>query len=130
MALETISAKYQIKDESGNVQMDEEGKPLWAQITADYDFGDSLNHATEAVGEDIVFSLYKAQGRVALQAIVRTKKKAGMADEQIQEFVTNWKPGMILERTSVSHEDAIKAAFSSWSPEKQAEFLSKLGVAA
>ena len=130
MALETVSARYQIKDEAGNVQLDEEGKPLWSQITADYDFGDSLDHAVEAVGEDVAFSLYKAQGRIALQAIVRAKKKAGMVEEQIQDFVTSWKPGMIMERSSVSHEDAIKAAFSTWSPEKQAEFLSKLGVAA
>ena len=130
MAIEQLDARYQLKDENGNVLVDEEGKPTWAQASVNYNFGDDLNQASEMFGVEVVFSLYKAQAKVAGQALIRTKLKAGLPTDQLQGVFDLWKPGMVMERVSVNPEDAVKAAFASWSPEKQAEFLAKLGVAA
>lgn len=130
MAVEQLDARFQLKDENGNVQVDEEGKPSWQSASVQFDFGDDLNQASEMFGAEVVFSLYKAQAKVAGQALIRAKLKSGLPTDQLQGIFDAWKPGMVMERVSVNPEDAIKAAFASWSPEKQAEFLSKLGVAA
>lgn len=130
MAMEQLDARYQLKDENGNVLVDEEGKPTWAQASINYDFGDDLNQASEMFGTEVVFSLYRAQAKVAGQALIRAKLKSGLPTDQLQGVFDVWKPGMVMERVSVNPEDAVKAAFASWSPEKQAEFLAKLGVAA
>lgn len=130
MAMEQLDARYQLKDETGNVLVDEEGKPTWAQASINYDFGDDLNQASEMFGTEVVFSLYRAQAKVAGQALIRAKLKSGLPTDQLQGVFDVWKPGMVMERVSVNPEDAVKAAFASWSPEKQAEFLAKLGVAA
>lgn len=128
MAAEQLDARLQLKDENGNVVTDEEGKPSWTQASINYDFGDDLNQASELFGVEVVFSLYKAQAKIAGQALIRSKLKAGLPMDQLQGVFDIWKPGMVMERTSVNPEDAIKSAFASWSPEKQAEFLAQLGV--
>lgn len=130
MAVERLDARFQLKDENGNVQVDEEGKPSWQSASVQFDFGDDLNQASEMFGAEVVFSLYRAQAKVAGQALIRTKLKSGLPTDQLQSIFDTWKPGMVMERVSVNPEDAIKAAFASWSLEKQAEFLAKLGVAA
>lgn len=128
MAMETVEAKYQVKDKDGNVVLNEEGQPTWKQATVEYDFGDNLDSAVELAGAEAVHSNYKANAKVGLQSIVRAKLKAGLSVDQIQALVDAWKPGMVIEKTQVDPAVAIQNAFSSWSPEKQAEFLASLGV--
>ena len=128
MARQEVEARLQIKDETGNVVMDEEGKPTWASALVSYDFGDTLDDAVALCGKEAVHSNYVANAKVGLQAIVRAKIKAGLVGDQIQAIVDGWKPGMVVEKTSVSPETAIKNAFANWSPEKRAAFLAELGV--
>lgn len=127
---ETVEARYQLKDENDNAILDEEGKATYATCQVEYDFGDDLDGAVALCGADVVFSNYKANSKVALQGIMRTAKKAGLSDEGIQAKVAAWKPGMVAERTVVDPSTAIQNAWETWSPEKKAEFLAKLGVQA
>ena len=130
MALETVTAKMQLKDENGNAIVDEEGKVTTQETEVTYDFGDDLSAAVELCGEDTVFSNYKANARVALQSIIRTGMKAGLSADQIQARCDAWKPGMVAERVQVDPSTAIANAWENWSDEKKAEFLAKLGVQA
>ncbi len=130
MAKEAIEARYQMKDENGNAVTDEDGKVLWDAIAVDYDFGSTLDDAIALCGEEAVHSQYKANSRVALQAIIRAKKKAGLDNTAIQAIVAAWKPGMVIEKTQIDPAVAIQNAFSTWSDEKKAKFLAKLGIAA
>lgn len=128
MALETVTAKMQLKDENGNAIVDEEGKVTTSEAAVEYDFGDDLTAAVDLCGEDTVFSNYKANAKVALQSIIRTGMKAGLSAEQIQDRCSAWKPGMVAERVAVDPSTAIANAWENWSDEKKAEFLAKLGV--
>lgn len=128
MAMETVKARYQVKDEEGNTVMDDDGKPMWAEAEVEYDFGDDLDGAIDLCGAETVFSNYKANATVALQGLIRSKLKAGVPADQIQEIVAAWRPGMVMEKTQVDPATAIKNAFNTWSPEKKAEFLASLGV--
>jgi hypothetical protein len=130
MALIEVSAKYQLKDGDGNNQLDEEGKVLTNSATVNYDFGDTLQDAIDLCGEEVVMSNYTAHSKVALQSIIRTKLKAGQTPEQVAEFVSTWKPGMVIERTAVDPKVAFKAAFDAASNEKKAAMLAELGVPA
>lgn len=128
MASEVIKARYQVKDKDGNVMVGDDGKPIWKEVEANYDFGDNMAAAVELCGEDTVFSNYKANARVSLQSILRSKGAAGLDATSIQSLVDGWKPGMVIEKIHVDPETAVTNAFETWSPEKQAEFLRKLGV--
>jgi len=129
MALEQISAKFQVKDENGNAVLDGEGKPVWEEGTVNYDLGDTLEAAIENFGADVVFSNYKSNARVALQGIMRAKMmKQGLKGEALQSFMSTYKLGVALERTAVNPVEAVKNAFTGWDAEKKAEFLRQLGV--
>ena len=128
MAKEVVEARYQLKDTEGNVIMDEEGKPSWRSATIEYDFGDDLDAAVALCGAETVHSNYKANSRVALQGVMRAQLKAGKTPDQITSALAAWKPGMVMEKTQIDPETAIKSAFATWSPEKQREFLANLGV--
>lgn len=125
---QSVEAKYQIKDENGNAVLDEEGKPTWAGAIVSYDFGDTLDDAIALCGREVVHSQYMANARVGLQAIVRAKVKAGLSQDQIQSAVNAWKPGMVVEKTTVDPLVAFSNAFKAGSPEKRAELLAMLGV--
>jgi hypothetical protein len=126
---EAVEAKFQLKDENGNAIVDEEGKVQYDSCVVEYDFGDDLDGAVDLCGAETVFSNYKANAKVALQGIMRSKLKAGLAEDQIQTVVDAWKPGMVAERVAVDPSTAIANAWDTWSPEKKAAFLEKLGVA-
>jgi len=128
MAKETISARYQVKDENNSAVLDAEGKPMWQEASVEYDLGDTLDLAAEKFGADVIFSNYKANARVAIQGIIRAKLKAGLTAEAISEFMSTYVLGVALEKTQVNPVEAVKAAFHTWSPEKQAAYLKELGV--
>ena len=128
MAVEIVEAKYQLKDENGNTILDDEGKPSYNTGQVNYDFGDNLDAAIALCGEEVVHSQYKANSKVALQSIIRAKLRAGSTPEQLQTLADSWKPGMVVEKTTVDPEAAIRTAFQGWSDEKKAEFLAGLGV--
>lgn len=123
-----IEARFQLKDAEGNVIMDEEGKPTWRSASAEYDFGDDLDASVELCGAETVHSNYVANATISLQSVIRAKLKAGLTPDQITTVVAGWKPGMVVEKTTIDPETAIKSAFSTWPVEKQREFLAGLGV--
>jgi len=129
MAMEAISARYQVKDENGNAVLDGEGKAVWQECSVEYDLGDSIEAASEKFGSDVVFSQFKANARVVIQGIIRAKLKAGLSAEKIQEFISTYVLGVAVEKTQVDPVQAVKAAFATWTPEKQKEYLRELGVA-
>lgn len=124
-----VKARYQVKDDDNNAVLDAEGAPIWKDCTIQYDFGDSLEDAVDKFGADVVFSNFVANSKVAVQGIMRSKMKAGLTEEAIQDFMSTYKIGMVVEKTQVNPLDAVKAAFATWSPEKQREYLKELGVA-
>jgi hypothetical protein len=123
-----VNARYQSKDENGNAILDGEGKAVWQEATCQYDFGDTLDAAVDKFGSDVVFSNFVANGKVAIQGIMRAKMKAGMNQEGIQTLLDGHKLGMVMEKTTVDPLEAVKAAFATWSPEKKMEYLKQLGV--
>jgi len=129
MANETIAARYQVKDENNNAVLDAEGKAMWQECSVEYDLGDTLDGAAEKFGSDVVFSQFKANARVVIQGIIRAKLKAGLTPEKIQEFISTYVLGVAVEKTQVDPVAAVKAAFATWTPEKQKEYLRELGVA-
>jgi len=128
MAKQAVEAKLQVKDENSNVVLDEEGKPTWLSTSVEYDFGDTLDDAIALCGREVVHSQYVANAKVGLQAIVRTKLKSGMSQEQIQSIADGWKPGMVVEKTAIDPLVAFSNAFKAGSPEKRAQLLAMLGV--
>jgi len=123
-----VNARYQSKDENGQAILDAEGKAVWQEATCSYDFGDTLEEATDKFGADVVFSNFVANGKVAVQGIMRAKMKAGLGQVAIQELLNAHKLGMVMEKTQVDPLEAVKNAFATWSPEKKKEYLKQLGV--
>lgn len=123
-----VNARYQSKDENGNAILDGEGKAVWQESTCTYDFGDTLDAAVDKFGADVVFSNFIANGKVAIQGIMRAKMKAGLGQEAIQALLDAHKLGMVMEKTQVDPLEAVKAAFATWSHEKKMEYLKQLGV--
>lgn len=122
-----ISAKYQVKDESGNAVL-VDGQPRWDECAIEYDMGDTLDASVDLFGKEAVHSQFIAGAKVAIQGIMRAKMKQGMTADQIKDFFANYKVGMVLERTQVDPLQATVAAFATWSDEKKAEFLKTLGI--
>jgi len=117
-----VSAKYKIKDENGNVKVDAEGKPVYAEVTARYDF----DKAWENVSEDIRKSNFDANVKVTVQSRMRSLHQQGVSPEAIQTDLDAYLPGMVTKRVAVDPIQAAKTAFASWSPEKQKAFLKEL----
>lgn len=128
MATELIKARYQVKDSEGNVIVGDDGKPIWKEVEVNFDLGDNLQAAVDMCGEAAVFSNYKSNARVSLQNILRAKGAAGLTHDAIQSLVDGWKPGMVIEKTTIDPETVVSNAFETWSLEKQNEFLRRLGV--
>lgn len=128
MAKELVTARFQLKDTEGNTVVDDEGKVVNQEVQVEYDFGDNLDAAVETCGADTVFSNFKANAKVALQGIMRNNLKAGKTAEQIQELVNSWKPGVVMEKTSVDPKQAFMASFAAFPLEKKLEMLRQLGV--
>ena len=93
------------------------------EAVVSYDFGDNLTEAIESYGHDPVFSLYVAQGKVALQAGLRRTMEAG---KDPVEFAAGWKPGVKAPSISADPMSAAKAAYARMSDEEKADFLQGL----
>jgi hypothetical protein len=125
---EVVDARYQLKDENNNVILDDEGKPTYFELSAEYDFGDDLDDSVEKFGSEVVHSNFRANAKVGVQGLMRSWSKAGLAQEQIQARLDNHKIGVTGEKVVVDPATAIQNAFATWPDEKKAEFLASLGV--
>lgn len=93
-----------------------------------YDFGADLAEATSKFGEAAVFSAFKADAIVGLQARLRAAIKTG---KDAQEVANNWKPGVrtVSSGTGESLVEKAKKRFAAMTPEQQAEFIAQLQAA-
>ena len=94
-------------------------------VTMEYDFGANLEEMKEKFGEDVTFSNARRAMTITAQAAMRRMILAGKSDEEIQEKMSLWKPGVALERTS----DPVASLMKSWgkmTEEQKAEILKKL----
>ena len=62
-----------------------------------YDFGANLDDASKKFGPEVVFSLYRAQAKIQLQARMRTWMNAD-PPKDVVAMAAMWKPGMVAER--------------------------------
>jgi len=93
--------------------------------TIEYDFGVNLSEMTEKFGEDVVFTNARKSFVITAQAAMRRMIDVGKSDEEIQEKMKLWKPGVALERTT----DPVAALMRSWgsmNDKQKAEILAKL----
>ena len=123
MALETVKAKTNQKDAHGKVIMGEDGKPVSLEGEIEFDFGGNLAESTKMFGDDVVFSLYKAQAVVQCQAAMRRELVADNGD--VSRVATSWKPGVKLERV-VDPAAVAKAHFATLSDADKKAFLKQL----
>lgn len=106
-------------------------------ITVSFDFGESLQDAVEKFGEEAVFSGFKADARVGLQAKVRGMLKATeedsealkYTDEEIVAAIAEYKPGT-KNRQSADPLAKLQAMLAKFTPEQRAALLAQAGASA
>lgn len=89
------------------------------------DLGDNLEDAVQKFGAEVVFTNFQAQAKIKAQAIIRDMMTEGKKDEEIQEFMNTWKPGVSRER-NVDPLAAFMNKFKSMTAEEQDEKLKEL----
>lgn len=107
-------ATYNPKDDDGNAEA-----PV--QLSANYDFGSSVEEAKEKFGEAVVLSGFIAHSVVQLQSRMRAAAKAG---NDIQTTIDAWKPGVAAPRKDPV--ETMEARFEKMTPEQQADLIEKL----
>lgn len=126
MALELISAKYAVKDAEGNPIKDAEGKNVYAEVSANYDFGDNLDAIIAKCGKEATFGDAVANQKVKFQSFLRSLHMKNPDPEFIQTEATKWVSGVTAPRVAVDPVQATLSQFASWPKEKQREFLKQL----
>lgn len=91
-------------------------------VTCTYDFPDDINGMIESWGGDVVYSNAKANARVSAQSVINGGIVKGLTDEQIQERLDRWKPGVALE---AAQEDPVQQ-YKKMSAEEREEFIRKI----
>ena len=126
MAMELITAKYQIKDENGNPVLDSEGKATYAEVSANYDFGDKLEDLVKKCGEEAVHADAVSAQKVKFQSRLRALHAQNPDPAFIQAEADKWVSGVTAPRATVDPMQAVLAQFGNWPKEKQKEFLKSL----
>lgn len=112
--MSVYEATYNAKDEDGNAL-----EPV--KISAEYNFGGTVQEATELFGEAVVLSGFTAHGVVQLQSRMRAAAKAG---NDVQATINDWKPGVAAPRKDPV--EAMESRFEKMSPEQQVALIEKL----
>lgn len=89
------------------------------------DLGDGLEDAVQKFGADVVFSNFQAQAKIRVQAIIRDLMTEGKTDEEIQDFMNSWKPGVTRER-NIDPLAAFVNKFKTMTAEEQEAKLAEL----
>lgn len=90
-----------------------------------FDFGASLQEASEKFTSEVVFTNFKAAAKITAQSAMRRYLEAGKTSEEITTLMKSWKPGVAMERVT----DPVAALIGRWdsySPAEQANILKKL----
>jgi hypothetical protein len=98
--------------------------------TVTYDFGTDLESAVELFGADVVYTRFKAAVTIDIQALVRRNLggENPKTEEEIQQIVNEWRPGVSNRRRKSATEKAAEAFDSLSDADKQA-LLEKLMAA-
>lgn len=90
--------------------------------TVTYDFGDDLDEAVELFGADVVYSRFVSAATVDLQALIRRNLggEEPKTEEEIQELVSEWKPGVSTRKRKSAKEKAAEAIDALSEEERQA----------
>lgn len=90
-----------------------------------YDFGEDVDEAIEKFGGDVVYSGFCKSSIIVAQAAIRRYLETGASEEQIQEKLADWKPGVAMTRV-VDPVGAILNKFGDMSDEEQGALIDKL----
>ncbi len=74
-------------------------------------FGATLADAVAAVGEEVVHSNYRAQGKIRLQALMRSRLKESTSLDDL----ATWMPGVAMERVSKTTPESAENMFEKMS---------------
>ena len=99
------------------------GEDRSAAIT--YDFGDSVDEMVQKFGEEVVKSNAIRNFKITAQAAIRRMLEKGESQDAIAEKMSNWKPGIQLERT-VDVKGAFLSKWKEMSAEERAEMLAEM----
>ena len=110
MPIEQISAK--LKD----------GEP----VECDFDLDEKLQDAVDRYGEAIVFSRYRAQLIIDLQAYMRSLIKNDKVEDEIKTLVLEWRPG--IKAKGKTPAEQAKDLFSKLTAEERADLLAEYNL--
>ena len=110
MGLIDVSAKKKVGDET-------------KEVTVQYDFGDNLEDAVERYGKEVVFTNFRANSKIVLQAGLRRCLEKG---KDPAEFASRFKPGVQTVSPAVDPVTAAKNAFASMGEDERKAFLKEL----
>ncbi|MCP3678754.1 MAG: hypothetical protein GY721_14625 [Deltaproteobacteria bacterium] len=111
MAVEMIGAKLGSMDEP---------------VKVEFDVPETIEAAVAQFKEEVVFSRFRAQIIVDLQAYMRSLIKAEKTPDEIQEAVNAWEPG--VKQKGKSPSEKARDMFSKLSDEDRAALLEDLGL--
>lgn len=66
--------------------------------TVNFDFGETVEEAVEKFGADVVLSGFIRTSTITAQAAIRRYLEVGLEQEAIEEKMTDWKPGVTIQR--------------------------------
>jgi len=95
------------------------------EVQALIDLGENCQDAITKFGEEVVYTNFVSQAKIRAQAIMRDMLTEGKTDEEIAEFMSNWKPGTTRER-NVDPMASLMSKFGTMSPEDQEAYIEKL----
>jgi len=92
------------------------------------DFGETAVESIKLFNDDAVNSNAFANGRVTIQAGIRSMMKAGKSDEEIQAAFSVWKLGVAREKGVADPVASLLGRWDTYSEKEQADILSKLSA--
>ena len=91
-----------------------------------YEYPSTIAEAVENYGENVVYNIFKKQAIVLAQGVARPMLADGKTHDEIQTFMSSWRPDVKIERTRVRTVASIPELLANWDsldPEKRAEIM-------
>ena len=82
-----------------------------------YDFGEGLSEMVKKFDENVVFTNARANFKITAQGAMRRYIAAGKSPEEITQLMSNWVPGIALERVI----DPVAMLLGKWGTMTEAE---------
>lgn len=94
-------------------------------VEVEYDMPETVEALVEKFGEDAVASAAADSFTISIQALIR--RHIDKEQNEIEELVQNWRPGVRQPGVKKSPLEKAKAALSQMSAEDRAALLAQLG---